>query len=136
MATITTTRATERLSRKLQRAGISQWVGQSSGDRWGKYLLFEVGGKCLSGCGWTLKEAEEIVDRMIDAREAAARPAPTCRSIADAYRHFCDLHGSDAPWRTDAELRDYIHARGLRYDELDAAFWDGLFESGWHLGNE
>lgn len=65
MSIITTTRATERLSRKLQRAGINQWVGQSSGDACGKYLRFEVGGKCLGGCGWTLAEAEEEVNHLI-----------------------------------------------------------------------
>ena len=65
MATIRTTRATERLTRKLQRAGIQQWVAVSSGDAWGKYLRFAVGGRCVGGCGWTLREAEEVVGDLI-----------------------------------------------------------------------
>lgn len=65
MSVISTSRATERLSRKLQRAGINQWIGQSSGDSLGKYLRFGVGGKCVGGCGWTLKQAEEVVDHLI-----------------------------------------------------------------------
>lgn len=74
MSVITTTKATERLSRKLQRAGINQWVGQSSGDRWGKYLRFEVGGKCVGGCGWTLQQAAEVVDHLIDYKDFDEQP--------------------------------------------------------------
>lgn len=69
MAVVSTTRATERLSRKLQRAGIDQWVAISSGDAWGKYLRFEIGGKCIGSCGWTLREAEEIVEAKIHEHE-------------------------------------------------------------------
>lgn len=65
MSVISTSKATERLSRKLQRAGINQWVARSSGDSWGKYLRFEVGGKCVGGCGWSLREAEAKVDHLI-----------------------------------------------------------------------
>lgn len=68
MSVISTTRATERLSRRLQRAGIRKWIGQSSGDRWGKYLIFEIGGKCCGGAGWTLREAEETVADLIAER--------------------------------------------------------------------
>lgn len=74
MSIISTTRATERLSRKLQRAGINKWVGQSSGDTWGKYLLFEVGGKCTGGCGWTLAEAEAKVDHLIAYKDSDEIP--------------------------------------------------------------
>lgn len=65
MSVISSSKATERLSRKLQRAGISQWVAKSSGDSWGKYLRFQVGGRCVGGCGWSLREAEAIVDHLI-----------------------------------------------------------------------
>lgn len=65
MSIITTTKATERLSRKLQRAGIDCWIGVSSGDSAGKYLVFRVGGRCICGAGWTLSEAEDKVDQMI-----------------------------------------------------------------------
>jgi hypothetical protein len=65
MSVISTSRATERLSRRLQKAGLNYWIAESSGDAWGKYLLFEVGGKCVSGAGWTLKEATEKVERLI-----------------------------------------------------------------------
>jgi hypothetical protein len=65
MSVISTTRATERLSRKLQRAGLNYWIGRSSGDKWGKYLVFVVGGKCVAGAGWTLQQAEAKVDHMI-----------------------------------------------------------------------
>jgi len=66
MSIITTSRSTERLSRKLQKAGLNLWVGQSSGDAWGKYLIFRVGGKCVAGCGWSIREATEIVDETIE----------------------------------------------------------------------
>lgn len=74
MAVISTTRATERLSRKLQRAGINQWIGQSSGDSWGKYLVFEVGGKCVGGAGWTLAQAEAKVDHLIAYKDCEEMP--------------------------------------------------------------
>jgi len=68
MTTIETTKATERLSRKLQRAGIPQWIGIGNSDTWGKYLRFQIGGRCVGGCGWTLTEAEQIVDDLIANR--------------------------------------------------------------------
>lgn len=74
MSVITTTRATERLSRKLQRAGINKWVGQSSGDVWGKYLIFVVGGRCVSGAGWTLSQAESKVDHLIAYKDCDEMP--------------------------------------------------------------
>lgn len=74
MAVISTTRATERLTRKLQRAGINQWVAQSSGDAWGKYLRFQVGGKCVGGCGWTLSQAEAVVDHLITWKDSEESP--------------------------------------------------------------
>lgn len=75
MSVISTTRATERLSRKLQRAGLNYWIAQSSGDAWGKYLVFVVGGKCVGGAGWTLSQAESKVDHMI-AYKDCEEPAP------------------------------------------------------------
>lgn len=74
MSVISTTRATERLSRKLQRAGLNYWIGVSSGDSWGKYLVFVVGGKCVAGAGWTLRDAESKVDHMIAYKDAAEAP--------------------------------------------------------------
>ncbi len=65
MSVISTTPATERLSSRLQLAGINQWIAMSSGDSWGKYLRFDVGGKCIAGCGWSIREAEEIVRQVI-----------------------------------------------------------------------
>ena len=65
MSAISTTRATERLSRRLQRAGLAYWIAQTSGDAWGRYLLFRVGGKCVAGAGWTLREATAYVDDLI-----------------------------------------------------------------------
>ena len=74
MSVITTSKATERLSRKLQRAGLDFWVGQSSGDAWGKYLIFRIGGKCVGGAGWTLREAESKVDHMVTYKDCADAP--------------------------------------------------------------
>lgn len=65
MSVISTSKATERLSRKLQRAGLNYWIGQSSGDAWGKYLVFRVGGKCIGGAGFSLRDAKSKVDHMI-----------------------------------------------------------------------
>ncbi len=75
MAVITTTRATERLSRKLQKAGINCWIGISSGDKWGKYLVFQVGGRCVGGAGWTLRDAESKVDHLIAYKDCDEAPA-------------------------------------------------------------
>jgi hypothetical protein len=74
MSVISTTRATERLSRKLQRAGINQWVARTSGDAWGKYLLFQVGGKCVAGAGWSLREAEAFVNHLIEYKDYEEQP--------------------------------------------------------------
>lgn len=74
MSVITTSRATDRLSRKLQRAGINCWVAISSGDRWGKYLVFRVGGKCIAGAGWSLRDAESKVDHMILYKDCVDAP--------------------------------------------------------------
>ena len=74
MSAISTSRATERLTRKLQRAGIEQWVAQSSGDKWGKYLRFQVGGRCVGGCGWSLKQAEAVVDHLIEYKDCEEMP--------------------------------------------------------------
>lgn len=71
MAVISTTKATERLSRRLQRAGINEWVAKTTGDMYGNYLRFIVGGKCCGGCGWNLREAEEIVNRLISENAEA-----------------------------------------------------------------
>lgn len=65
MAIISTNRATERLSRRLQKAGLDFWVGKSSGDSVGKYLLFVVGGKCVAGLGWSIVDAEKAVAQRI-----------------------------------------------------------------------
>jgi hypothetical protein len=74
-AAISTSRATERLSARLRRAGLKLWVGKSSGDAWGRYLLFLVGGRCVAGCGWTLAEAAEIVaERIARAGQGEAIP--------------------------------------------------------------
>lgn len=67
---ITTTRATERLSRRLQRAGFPEWIGKSSGDAWGKYLVFRIGGKCFASAGWSLAEAEDWVNSRIAAMQS------------------------------------------------------------------
>ena len=68
MGVIYTTRATERLSRRLKRAGAPYWVAASTADAAGKYLLFIVGGKCVGGCGWTIKDAAAKVDEVIARR--------------------------------------------------------------------
>ena len=69
MAVISTPKFTERMSRKLQAAGRNEWVAESSGDTWGKYLIFRVGGRCIAGCGWTQREAEQIVNERCGAVE-------------------------------------------------------------------
>lgn len=74
MAVISTTRATERLSRKLQKAGLNYWIAQSSGDAWGKYLVFVVGGKCVGGAGWSLRQAESKVDHLIAWKDEPEAP--------------------------------------------------------------
>ena len=74
MAVITTSKATERLTKRLQRAGLNYWIGESSGDAWGKYLIFAIGGKCVGGAGWTLREAEAKVVHMIQWKDADDAP--------------------------------------------------------------
>lgn len=44
----------------------------------------------------------------------------------DAYLHYRALCGG-APVLTEAELRVEIRAAGLRYEELNDAFWTALF---------
>lgn len=44
---------------------------------------------------------------------------------SDAYRHYQRLCGG-VPVLTEPELRVEIHAAGLRYEELDDAFWAAL----------
>lgn len=74
MSVISTTRATQRLTRKLQKAGINQWVAKTSGDKYGNYLRFIVGGKCVGGCGWTLSQAEAVVDHLIEYKDCEEMP--------------------------------------------------------------
>ena len=74
MSVISTSRATERLSRKLQAAGLNYWVGRSSGDSFGKYLRFEVGGRCVGGMGWTLREAKAKAEHLIDYKDFVESP--------------------------------------------------------------
>lgn len=74
MSVISTTKATERLTRKLQRAGLPYWIAQSSGDAWGKYLVFVVGGRCVGGAGWTLSQAESKVDHIIRYKDCDVSP--------------------------------------------------------------
>jgi len=69
MAVISTTKATERLSRKLKRAGINEWVAKTTGDMYGTYLFFKIGGMCTGVAGWTLREAKERVDARIEERK-------------------------------------------------------------------
>lgn len=78
MSVISTTKATERLSRKLQRAGIDCWIAKTSGDKWGNYLVFQVGGKCVGGAGWTLADAERKVDHMIAYKDCQDAPPFEC----------------------------------------------------------
>lgn len=52
-------------------------------------------------------------------------------TITDAYGTFEDLHGGEHPIRSSDELRDAIHAVGLRYEEIDQRFWDAVFETNW-----
>jgi hypothetical protein len=47
-------------------------------------------------------------------------------SSAQAYEHYRQLCGG-APVLSEAELRVEIQAAGLRYEQLDEAFWAALF---------
>jgi hypothetical protein len=69
MGAIYSTPTTERLSRKLAQAGQPYWVVAAANDAWGKYLLFLVGGKCVRGCGWTAREADQTVRSIIAGEE-------------------------------------------------------------------
>lgn len=59
------TQATERLSRRLQKANLNLWVVRATNDSWGKYLIFKIGGRCVRGAGWSLREAQDIVNDII-----------------------------------------------------------------------
>lgn len=50
----------------------------------------------------------------------------TCTNSAEAYAHYQLLCGG-TPVLSPAELRVEILAVGLRYEELDEAFWTALF---------
>jgi hypothetical protein len=61
MSAISSSRFTEQMTRKLQIAGRQESIVESSGDAWGKYLIFRVGGRCIAGAGWTQSECRNIV---------------------------------------------------------------------------
>ncbi len=65
MSVISTTSTTERLSRRLQRAGLNYWIGVSSGDALGKYLLVRCGGACVGGAGWNIADAKAKVEQLL-----------------------------------------------------------------------
>jgi len=71
MGAIYSNATTERLSRRLKRAGQPYWVAASTADAWGKYLLFLIGGRCVGGCGWNAREAEEKVRSIINEEEVS-----------------------------------------------------------------
>lgn len=50
----------------------------------------------------------------------------TSTTSADVYEHY-QLLCDGAPVLTHGELRVEIRAAGLRYEELDEAFWTALF---------
>jgi hypothetical protein len=50
----------------------------------------------------------------------------TYTTSTDAYEHYRQLCGG-APVLSHDELRVEIRAAGLRYEELDEAFWTALF---------
>lgn len=50
-------------------------------------------------------------------------------TIRDAWQEFETAHGSDYPIRTEDELRDLIHACGLRYEQIDERFWEAVFDT-------
>jgi hypothetical protein len=62
---IYSTPTTERLTRRLSKAGKPYWVAASTADACGKYLLFIVGGRCVGSCGWNVSDAEEKVRLII-----------------------------------------------------------------------
>ena len=69
MSVISTPAGCQKLNRTLDANGLPYWVGMSSGDSWGKYLLFKKGGVCVSGMGWSLAEATAKVKDLISGRE-------------------------------------------------------------------
>lgn len=73
MSVISTPPGCVRLNKRLERADSPYWIAESSGDKWGKYLVFHKGGGCVGGAGWSLREAAEKVDDIIAGRwESAA----------------------------------------------------------------
>ncbi len=50
----------------------------------------------------------------------------TWTTSAEVYEHYRQLCGG-APVLTENELRVEVHAAGLHYEDLDAAFWTALF---------
>ena len=50
----------------------------------------------------------------------------TLRSDTDAFTHYRQLCGGK-PVLTEAELRVEVRAAGLRYEDLDDAFWTTIF---------
>lgn len=50
----------------------------------------------------------------------------TCTTSAEVYEHYRELCGG-APVLREDELRYAIREAGLRYEELDDAFWTMLF---------
>ena len=74
MSAISTTRVTERLSRRLQKAGLNYWIAKTSGDSWGKYLIFVKGGKCIGGAGHSIRDAESKVDHLIRYKDCDESP--------------------------------------------------------------
>lgn len=49
-------------------------------------------------------------------------------TLTDAWREFEECYGSEKPLRTMDELREAIHACGLRYEEIDGMFWGAVFD--------
>ncbi len=52
-------------------------------------------------------------------------PSDATLTSAEAFAEYCERCG-DTPVLTQAELRVEVHVAGLRYDNLDEAFWAGL----------
>ncbi len=42
----------------------------------------------------------------------------TTVTIADAYREFSDLHGSERPIWTRDQFQNWVQARHIRYEDL------------------
>ena len=61
---LTTNRATERLTHRLERAGLKMAIVKASADRCGKYLLLRDG-RAIGSAGWTLSEAASLVSEVI-----------------------------------------------------------------------